>query len=220
MPYDIPGFPNYILYDNLDVFSKTSNKFLKGKYVILCNNGKRKAVSRPSLRRYIPLQKTFKDIPSFDGEYGISRDGDVYSYKSFKVLKSFPNKHRGGYAYITLHHNGESKVCKIHRLVAETYIPNPDKKPCVNHIDGNVLNNSVENLEWCTTKENNEWNVLRGTANGGTPMKCALFTVGGEFVKEFRSIKKASEYVKANGGVGYDDIEKRHKNKEYVLEVL
>lgn len=63
-----------------------------------------------------------------------------------------------GYLYITIRNYNDKKRChlRVHRLVAEAFIPNPDNKPFINHIDGNPLNNSIENLEWVTHKENME----------------------------------------------------------------
>lgn len=65
------------------------------------------------------------------------------------------NYKKNGYVYIELNVNGIAKTYRVHRLVAEAYIPNPDSKPFVNHIDGVKSNNCVENLEWVTGTENN-----------------------------------------------------------------
>jgi hypothetical protein len=63
---------------------------------------------------------------------------------------------RSGYAYVQLYQNDERTVYAVHRLVAETFITNPDNKPMVNHLDGNKLNNNVCNLEWVTCAENHQ----------------------------------------------------------------
>lgn len=79
------------------------------------------------------------------------KDGRIRSY-SEKILKL--RKDRKGYYFVTLYNINSNLQLRIHRLVAEAFILNPENKPCVNHIDSNRLNNQVENLEWCTYKEN------------------------------------------------------------------
>lgn len=64
------------------------------------------------------------------------------------------NKSRAGYLVVSLAYNRTKKQGLVHRLIAETFIPNPENKPCVNHKDGNKLNNSIDNLEWVTYSEN------------------------------------------------------------------
>lgn len=98
-----------------------------------------------------------KDIKDFEGRYTISSTGEVYSFAKSKghhkgkVLKPLNGSY---YLVVSLHKNGISKQYFIHKLVAEAFIPNPNNKPQVNHIDGNKLNNNLENLEWCTQSEN------------------------------------------------------------------
>lgn len=85
--------------------------------------------------------------------YFISKCGKVYSTKSNKFLK--PTLRTDGYLIIHLHLvRYARKLIFIHRLVAQTHLPNPHNKPFINHIDGNKTNNSIENLEWCTSSEN------------------------------------------------------------------
>lgn len=61
---------------------------------------------------------------------------------------------KNGYRYVTLYHKNQAKKLYIHRLLAELYIPNPENKRTVNHIDGNKQNNCLTNLEWATDGEN------------------------------------------------------------------
>lgn len=87
--------------------------------------------------------------------YFISNYGRLRG-RSGRIIKSYLNK-RAGYYMICIHpngRNGKSKCLKIHRLVAEAYVLNPNNYLEVNHIDGNKLNNKADNLEWCTPSEN------------------------------------------------------------------
>jgi len=86
------------------------------------------------------------------GDYSITQDGRVFSHKVNKWLEIQTD--RVGYKKISITVDGKRRNMSVHRMVCETYVPNPDKKPCVNHVDGDKGNNTVENLEWCTHKEN------------------------------------------------------------------
>ncbi len=97
----------------------------------------------------------WKDIPDFDGLYQISNYGRIKSFKSAasgKIL-SVTNK-TGWYLSVVLIHNRIRFTKRIHRLVAEAFIPNPENKNEVNHIDCDKQNNNVNNLEWVTKSEN------------------------------------------------------------------
>lgn len=85
--------------------------------------------------------------------YDVSENGIVVNTKTNKVLKPYVSK-RGYYRVklYTVEHS--AKMFQVHRLVAQAFIPNPNNLPEVNHIDGNKLNNCVDNLEWCTAKDN------------------------------------------------------------------
>ena len=94
-----------------------------------------------------------KDIENYEGQYAITRDGKVWSYKSNKFLKPLIDK--DGYYKVGLCSHSKYKYCFIHRLVAQAYIPNPENKPTVDHLDGDIHNNNVENLAWATGTEQN-----------------------------------------------------------------
>jgi hypothetical protein len=83
--------------------------------------------------------------------YLVSRDGQVFSKLSNRFLKTDQKR---PYPAIIVCSNGKQRRVSIHRLVALTFIPNPENKPCVNHINGVKWDSRVENLEWCTYSEN------------------------------------------------------------------
>lgn len=102
--------------------------------------------------------KNYKIIENFP-EYMVTDNGEVWSYKNkYKcrngLRKLKPRKATNGYLYVDLVDGARKKRYLVHRLVATYFIPNPNNKPQVNHIDANPENNNVLNLEWVTESEN------------------------------------------------------------------
>lgn len=125
-------------------------------------------------------------------DYLISSSGKVYSLKTKKVLSlNKVGKHRSYYK-IDLYSNSERKPKLVHRLVAETFIPNPNNLPEVNHKDGNGLNDNVENLEWCDRKYNNEYSNLQEELTNKKKKKVYQYTLDGELVKIWDSTRECS----------------------------
>lgn len=93
----------------------------------------------------------WKPIAGYDNRYEVSSFGRV-KRNDGKILFTAPNS--CGYPSVKLRHNGGRKTLTVHRLVAEQFLPNPEALPQINHIDGNKLNNRVDNLEWCTASQN------------------------------------------------------------------
>lgn len=92
-------------------------------------------------------------IKGYENLYSVSSGGKVYSYKERRYLK--PDYTFKGYLRVDLYNRTIRKHKRLHRLVAEAFIPNPCNYPQVNHLDGDKNNNTVSNLEWCTNLENN-----------------------------------------------------------------
>lgn len=104
------------------------------------------------------MEEEWKDIEGYEGRYQISNLGNVMSLLGLSPRLLKLRTGGRGYSYnrmrVLLYKGGKGKTKKIHRLVAEHFIPNPTNSPEVNHIDGNLRNNRVENLQWCTRSEN------------------------------------------------------------------
>ncbi len=106
-----------------------------------------------------------RDIAGYEGSYGVTEDGRVWSYPKM-WLSGFGRRcshqgrfltlfhHSGGYLSVALSRDGQTRLRFVHRLVAQAYIPNPQHLPEVNHIDANKKNNHRSNLEWNTRLQN------------------------------------------------------------------
>ena len=94
----------------------------------------------------------WRDIHGYEGKYQVSNYGRIKSLYTNKLKKATIKN--WGYKCVDLYLNGKRENKTIHRLVAMTFIPNPNGYKVINHIDGNKLNNNVNNLEWCTQSYN------------------------------------------------------------------
>lgn len=110
-------------------------------------------------------QILIKPVKGFENDYLIYSDGRVYSFKSNKFLK--PRLSMDGYERVCLYKDKKSYEYRVHRLIAEAFIDNPNNLPQVNHKDFNRSNNVLENLEWCTNKENVQYSINNGNLGFG-----------------------------------------------------
>lgn len=112
-----------------------------------------------------------KDIKGYEGLYAITSCGKVWSYRKQKFMSPADNGH--GYLHLVLTDaSGNKKHHRVHRLVAEAYIPNPDNKPEVNHKDQIRNHNWVDNLEWATAKENVNYSSQKGKPKIFSKIRC------------------------------------------------
>ena len=102
----------------------------------------------------------WRPIDELDGKYEISNQGQLRNSKTLKILK--PRIHSQGYLYASLRKNKAQFSKGVHRLVAEAFIPNPENKSDVTHINGIKRNNSVENLMWVTSSEGSKLSFANG----------------------------------------------------------
>lgn len=123
----------------------------------------------------------FKEIAGYEGFYEVSDQGTVKSLdRMVKTINKREYLRKGkimnkcvdglGYEIVGLTINSKTISKKVHRLVGETFLPNPENKPCINHIDGNKTNNKVTNLEWCSYSENSKHAYKNGLTNPKYPV--------------------------------------------------
>lgn len=96
----------------------------------------------------------WKDIIGYEGLYQVSNFGRVKSMHKAKHIIVKISKNNNGYMCFNLNKNNRHKHARLHRIIAQAFIPNPENKSQVNHIDGDKLNNSIDNLEWVNNREN------------------------------------------------------------------
>ena len=137
------------------------------------------------------MEEIWRDIEGYEGLYQVSNFGRVKTFKwgNKKIMRMGTTNF--GYHSVQITKDGIGKHFPVHRLVALNFIPNPENKRCVNHIDGNKTNNKLENLEWCTYSENNKHAYKLGlrvtTGNEGRPKKKVKCVETGEIMESINS---------------------------------
>ena len=159
------------------------------------------------------MQEIWKNIKGFENYYQISTFGRIRSltrkvntFHGIRIVKGQilkPLKTRNGYYRIDLRLKQKHNYFLIHRLVAKTFLPNPNNFPCINHKDNNPLNNNVNNLEWCTQSYNVKYSYINGNAKptsgcfkkGNIPYnlkKVSQYDKEGNLIRTYNSVKLAA----------------------------
>ena len=153
------------------------------------------------------INEIWSDIVGYEQLYQISNFGTVKSLsnnkiKKEKILKQV--KTTNGYLFVNLCKNGKRKFYQIHRLVAQAFLPNPENKPCIDHINTNKTDNRVCNLRWVTAKENMNnplsidklKNKLGIKHHNSKPV--LQLTLTGELIKKWNSIRDVERELGIN----------------------
>jgi len=156
------------------------------------------------------MQEIWKPIVGWEGLYEVSNLGNIRSLDKYvnsgiknntKVLRKgqlLKTRINQGYLEVTLTHNNKRKYCKVHRLVAQAFIPNPDNLPQINHKDENPLNNNAGNLEWCTAQYNCSYgnrnkNIYKNTRSISIAIN--QYDLNNNLIRTYKSIAEASKSV-------------------------
>lgn len=160
------------------------------------------------------IEKEIKDFPG----YTITDDGKVISYKfkEPKIMKTWLQK--SGYENIKLCKENTTYHFLIHRLVAEAFIPNPDNLPEVNHKNKIRNDNRIENLEWCSRKDNlyDSYSTMNQIRNF---KKCSLIEIKtGKIINDFSSVAAATRYANEIFACSESGMIRNHKSKGYEIK--
>ena len=135
-----------------------------------------------------------KDFP----QYEVSNSGVIRNKRTGKTIKPYVGKR--GYPVVPLWCEGKQYMKTVHRIVATAFIPNPQNKPEINHIDGNKLNFSLSNLEWCTAKENQFHARETGLHTSDGDKAIVQYDLNNRIVNRFKSASEASRVTGINRG--------------------
>mgnify|MGYP003463631969 FL=1 len=137
------------------------------------------------------MDEEWRDIEGYEGLYQVSNLGRVksFNYRGHKGCIEIltPRLDGKGYEMVALYKEGKVRNTKVHRLVAQAFIPNPNNYPQVNHKDENKTNNDVKNLEWCTNKYNHNYGTRNERVGKSLSKKVICITTG----EIFNSMREA-----------------------------
>lgn len=150
------------------------------------------------------MKEEWRTIKETDGKYSVSNLGNVKRNEHYTIVspsstafygerKLKPYKTAEGYLVVRLQTSDKSVTRKIHRLVAEAFIDNPNNLPCVNHLDENRSNNIITNLAWCTIIDNNNHGTRKEKLSKTSGIKVAQYDLTGKLIKIWDSLSQAAQ---------------------------
>ena len=162
----------------------------------------------------------WRDIEGYEGLYQVSNEGRVRNVKRNKV-RSFSDN-GCGYYNVLLSKNGNKTPHYVHRLVAEAFIPNPNNLPEVNHKNEDKTLNTVENLEWCTSKYNMNYGTARERTSEKQRKKVYQYTKDGVLVRVWDGVNITKNYGYDTSSVSNccNGIRKTHKGYKWSYNPL
>ena len=144
------------------------------------------------------MEEIWRDVVGYEGLYKVSNLGNVFS--NYVNRQLIPGTTKDGYKYVFLSKNKEKRMKTIHRLVATSFLSNPNNFPVVNHKDENPANNNVNNLEWCTHLYNctyNDAHIKRGQLLAKHVYR---YNKLGEIIEEYESVREVARILNASSG--------------------
>ena len=159
----------------------------------------------------------WKKIYNYNGMFSISEDGHLRNDLTGNILKN--NIGQNGYYQITIKPYGRDGKCfslRLHKLVAQAFIPNPNNKPQINHKDGNKLNNHYSNLEWVTQQENS-----RHAEDNGLMNRCHGLKMKNVKLSEVDVIWIRENFIPDDEEFGYQGLARRlNVNRGTIRDVV
>ena len=162
-------------------------------------------------------EEIWKPIKNYENLYEISNFGVIRKVKTKRPLKVFYRTN--GYYTTSLCKDYKVTMVYLHRLIAETFIPNPDNLPCVNHIDGNKTNNDLNNLEWCSLLDNIRHAYKNSLMENNR--KVAQYDINGNYIKTYNSTNEASKETNiSQSSISMCALGKYKQTKGYIFKYL
>ena len=163
----------------------------------------------------------WRDVKGYEGLYQVSNEGRVKALERIVVYKN-GSKHKyeehimenvvvQGYCYVGLNSSNKQKRLRVHRLVAQAFIPNPSNLPEINHKNECTTDNNVENLEWCDRSYNINYGTRNERVGKHYEKKVYQYSIDGELLRVFDSLTDAANFNRCNIGnlsTGCRDVKK------------